>query len=65
MIQNENISIKLFEKHIADMYQDGDRIYLKFLDEMGYKVSQLMLSSNQKQTNTTHLVYLERVFKMS
>lgn len=57
----QKISIKLFEKHIADMYQDGDRIYLKLLDDMCYKVSPLMLASNQKEIDTTHLVHQSRV----
>ncbi len=57
----QKILIKLFEKHIADMYQDGDRIYLKLLDETCSRVSPLMLSSTQKEIDTTHLVYLDRV----
>ena len=57
----QKISIYIFEKHIADMYQDEDRVYLKQIDEMCHKVSPLMLNSNQKEIDTTNLIYLERV----
>ncbi|OCL90486.1 type II toxin-antitoxin system HipA family toxin [Aliarcobacter thereius] len=57
----QKISIYIFDKHIADMYQDGDRVYLKQIDDLCHKVSPLMLSSNQKEIDTTHLVHLERV----
>lgn len=57
----QRISIYIFDKHIADMYQDGDRVYLKQIDDLCHKVSPLMLSSNQKEIDTTHLVHLQRV----
>lgn len=57
----QKISIYIFEQHIADMYQDGDRVYLKQIDDMCQKVSPLMLSSNQKEIDTTHLVHQQRV----
>ena len=57
----QKISIYIFEKHIADMYQDEDRVYLKQIDEMCHKVSPLILNSNQKEIDTTNLIYLERV----
>jgi len=57
----QKISVYIFDKHIADMYQDGDRVYLKQIDDLCYKVSPLMLSSNQKEIDTTHLVHQQRV----
>ena len=57
----QKISIYIFEKHIADMYQDEDRVYLKQIDEMCHKVSPLILNSNQKEIDTTNLIHLERV----
>lgn len=57
----QKISIYIFGQHIADMYQEGDRVYLKQVDDMCHKVSPLLLSSNQKEIDTTSLVHLERV----
>lgn len=57
----QKISIYIFDHHIADMYQDGDRVYLKLLDDLCQNVSPLVLGSNQKEIDTTHLVHLERV----
>jgi len=57
----QKISIYIFEQHIADMYQDGDKVYLKQMSDMCQKVSPLMLSSDIKEIDTTHLVHLERV----
>ena len=57
----QKVSIYIFDQHIADMYQEGDRVYLKQIDDMCHKVSPLMLNFNQKEIETTHLIYLERV----
>ncbi len=57
----QKISIYVFEQHMADMYQDGDRVYLKLLDDICHKISPLMLGTNQKEIDTTQLVHLERV----
>lgn len=53
----QKISVSIFGKHIADMYQDEDRVYLKIVDDLCCKVSPLMLCSNQKEIETTHLVH--------
>lgn len=37
------------------------RIYLKLVDDLCYKVSPLMLSSTQKEIDTTHLTHLDRI----
>ncbi|MBE0515528.1 HipA domain-containing protein [Sulfurimonas sp.] len=57
----QKISVYIFGKHIADMYQEEDRVYLKQIDDMCYKVSPLMINSNQKEIDTTHLVFQQRV----
>ncbi len=57
----QKISIYIFDQHIADMFQEGDRVYLQQIDDMCHQASPLMLNSNQKEIDTTHLVYLERV----
>ncbi|WP_198305407.1 type II toxin-antitoxin system HipA family toxin [Arcobacter vandammei] len=55
------VSINIFGKHIANMYEDKDRVYLKQLDDMCYKVSPIMLSNSKKEIDTTNLVHLEKV----
>lgn len=55
------VSINIFGKHIANMYEDKDRVYLKQLDDMCYKVSPIMLSNSIKELDTTNLVHLEKV----
>lgn len=55
------VSINIFGKHIANMYQDKDRVYLKQIDDMCYKVSPIMLSNSIKEIDTTNLVHLEKV----
>ena len=55
------VSINIFGKHIANMYEDKDRVYLKQLDDMCYKVSPIMLSNSIKEIDTTNLVHLEKV----
>jgi serine/threonine-protein kinase HipA len=55
------VKIYLFKKHIADMYQDGDSVYLKQIETLAYKASPLSISSNQEIIETTHLVFQDRV----
>lgn len=57
----QKILIYIFGNHIADMYQEEDKVYLKLVDEMCYKVSPLMLNSNQNEIDTTHLIHQQRV----
>ncbi len=57
----QKISIYIFDYLIANMYQDGDRIYLKQVDDMCHKVSPLMLNPHQKEIDTSHLTHLDRV----
>ena len=55
------VSIFLFDEHIADMYQDGDRVYLKTLSNNTHKASPLNISSGLYERETTHLTFLDRV----
>ncbi len=57
----QKVSIYLFDKHIANMYQDDDNIYLEQIDDLCYKASPISLSKDNKEINTTHLIYLEKV----
>jgi serine/threonine-protein kinase HipA len=57
----QKISIYIFSNHIADMYQEEDRVYLKQMDDLCHKVSPLMLSSHQKEIDTAHLTHQQRV----
>ncbi len=57
----QKISIYLFGKHIADMYQDNDRVFLQQIDDLCYKASPISLSKNSTEIETTHLNYLEKV----
>ncbi|MGM0518946.1 MAG: type II toxin-antitoxin system HipA family toxin [Campylobacterota bacterium] len=57
----QKISIYLFNKHIANMFQDGDRVYLQQVDDLCYKASPISLSKDLKEIETTHLHYLEKV----
>lgn len=57
----KEVKIYLFDKHIADMYQDGDRVYLRQIEDFAYKASPLSIPKDIKEIETTHLVFLERV----
>ncbi|PID48358.1 MAG: phosphatidylinositol kinase [Proteobacteria bacterium] len=57
----QKISIHIFDEHVANMYQDGDRIYLEQIKDLCYKVSPLMISKTQKEIETTDLKHLESV----
>lgn len=57
----QKISISIFDTHIANMYQDGDRIYLELINNICHKVSPLALPNNLKEIDTTHLSHLEGV----
>lgn len=57
----EKVSIYLFDKLIAKMYQDENRIYLEQIDDLCHKASPLMISKNVKEIETTNLTYLEQV----
>lgn len=54
----QKVSISIFDTHIANMYQDGDEIYLEPVSSICHKISPLVLSDNLKEIDTSHLSYL-------
>ncbi len=57
----QKIAVFLFHKHIANMYQDGDRVYLKQIDDLCHKASPIMISKDMQEIETSHLTFLEKV----
>ena len=57
----QKIKIYLFDKHIADMYQDENRIYLKQIGDLCHKASPIMLRADIKEIETTNLTFLQQV----
>lgn len=57
----QKISIYLFNKHIADMHQDADRVYLKQINGLCHKASPLMISSDVEHIETTSLSFQAQV----
>jgi serine/threonine-protein kinase HipA len=57
----QKVIIKIFGKHIANMYQDEDRVYLEQIDDMCNKVSPITLKASQRHIETTNLIHLSKV----
>ena len=57
----EKVGIYLFNKHIADLYQDGDRVYLRQIDGLAHQASPLSIAKEMQEIETTHLGFLEKV----
>jgi len=57
----EKIKIFLFDKHIADLYKDRDRIIMKQYDNGAFRASPLSIPNNIDEYDCTHLKHLERV----
>ena len=57
----EKVSIYLFGKHIAELYQDGDRVYLRQIASLAYQASPLSIEKEMREIETTHLGFLEKV----
>lgn len=57
----EKVSIYLFDKHIAELYQDGDRVYLRQIDSLAHQASPLSISKEMQEIETTHLGFLKKV----
>lgn len=55
----QKISIYLFEKHIADMYQDDDRVYLKQTDDMCNKELPILLKEYGVKELKQKLILIE------
>ncbi len=57
----QKIDLYLFDIHIGQMYQDGDRVYLKQINNLCHKASPLLISKDIPEIETTRLVFMERV----
>lgn len=55
------VEIYLFDKPIATMYQEDDRVYLKQIDDFCHKASPLSILKENKEIEITHLIFLEKV----
>ena len=58
---SDKVSIYLFNKHIADIYQIDDRVYLRQFNRGAYLASPISIAKEITDIETTSLVYLDRV----
>lgn len=58
---DKKVSLYLFEKHIADIYQVDDRVYLRQFDSAAFKASPISIAKDITDIETTSLVFQERV----
>ena len=58
---DEKVSLYLFDKHIADIYQVDDRVYLRQFDSAAFYASPITIPKEIADIETTSLVYQERV----
>ena len=57
----DKVSIYLFSKHIADIYQVDDRVYLRQFEKGAYLASPISIPKDIEDIETSSLVYLNRV----
>ncbi len=58
---DKRVSLYLFDKHIADIYQIEDRVYLRQFDSAAFKASPVSIAKEITDIETTSLVFQERV----
>ncbi len=58
---DKKVGLYLFEKHIADIYQMDDRVYLRQFDSAAFNASPISIAKDITDIETTSLVYQERV----
>ncbi len=58
---DKKVSLYLFEKHIADIYQVNDRVYLRQFNSAGFKASPISIAKDITDIETTSLIFQERV----
>ncbi|MEA2110870.1 MAG: HipA domain-containing protein [Campylobacterota bacterium] len=58
---DKKVSLFLFEKHIADIYQIDNRVYLRQFDSAAFKASPISIAKDITDIETTSLVFQERV----
>jgi len=57
----DKVDIYLFNKHIAKMYEDGDRVYLEQIEDLVHQASPLSIEKEMQVIETTHLDFLDKV----
>ncbi|WP_457745540.1 type II toxin-antitoxin system HipA family toxin [Sulfurimonas sp.] len=57
----EKVGIYLFNKHIADIYEVNDRVYLRQFNSGAYYASPISIAKDVVDIETTSLVFQERV----
>ncbi len=55
------VSLYLFDEHIADIYQEEDRVYLRQIDNKAHRASPILIPSGVNEIETSELKFLERV----
>ena len=58
---NKKVSLYLFDKHIADIYQVNDRVYLHQFNSAAFYASPISIAKDIVDIETTSLVFQERV----
>ncbi|QSZ43189.1 type II toxin-antitoxin system HipA family toxin (plasmid) [Sulfurimonas aquatica] len=58
---SDKVSVYLFDKHIADVFQVDDRIYLRQFDNGAHLASPISIVKDIADIETTSLIYLDRV----
>ena len=58
---DKKVSLYLFDKHIADIYQVDDRVYLRQFDSAAFYASPISIVKDISDIETTSLVFQERV----
>ena len=58
---NKKVSLYLFNKHIADIYQVDDRVYLRQFNSAAFYASPISIAKDITDTETTSLVFQDRV----
>ncbi len=57
----KKVGLYLFDKHIADIYQIEDRVYLRQFDSAAFKASPISIAKDITDIETTSLVFQEKV----
>ncbi len=58
---SDKVSLYLFDKHIADIYQVNDRVYLRQFDFGAFYASPISIAKDIVDIETTSLLFQERV----
>ncbi|MCD6191736.1 MAG: HipA domain-containing protein [Sulfurimonas sp.] len=58
---SDKVSLYLFDKHIADIYQVNDRVYLRQFDFGAFYASPISIAKDIVDIETTSLLFAERV----